>query len=131
MTGQGIVASVCGDKAKVLIKKQSACSHDCSECSSCTAPEYETLVSNPIGAKKGERVIIEDSGKKVFSVILLVYLFPVLLMIVCALLTEVYSLGALETISLFALIVAVWILAIKKANKKIHLEGKIGSVIKE
>ncbi len=131
MTGQGSVVETNGNKAKVLIRKMSACSHNCSECSTCTAPEYETIVSNPIGAKKGDKVIIEDSGKKVFSVIALVYFLPVLLMIVCALFAEIYALGAVKTVMLFALIVLIWVFVIKKANKKIHLEGKIVSVIKD
>ena len=131
MTGQGTVVSTDFARAKVLIKKQSACSHDCSECSTCIFPEYETTVLNPIGAKIGDRVIIEDEGKKVFAVIFLVYLLPVLLMIASALVSEIYSLGAIRTILLFTLIIAVWIFVIKKANKKIHLEGKIVSVIKD
>ncbi len=131
MTGQGTVVSVSEAFATVLIRKTSACSHDCTECSSCTAPEYKTTVSNPIGAKIGDKVIIEAQSSKILTIALCVYILPVFLMLFASVLCEVLSFSAFATAVMFAAMIALWVLVIKKTNRSVKMQNVIVSVIKE
>lgn len=131
MTGEGRVVNTFSDYATVQIKKTSACSHDCNECSTCTAPSYEVKVLNPIGAKKGDRVLIEADTKKILSLSLLVYMLPVFLMIAAAAVCDFYGISALFTVLIFAVLFGGWFLFIRLANKKFKTQNTIVSVIKE
>ncbi len=131
MTGQGTVVSVSDNLATVLIRKTSACSHDCSECSTCTAPEYKMEVLNPIGAKLGDKVVIEAKSSKVLFIALCVYILPVFLMLFAAVLCDVMSFSSISTIVLFAFMILLWVLVIKKANHKLKLQNVIVSTLKE
>ncbi|MBE7051565.1 MAG: hypothetical protein E7395_03225 [Ruminococcaceae bacterium] len=129
MTGEGIVVSVSGTSAKVLIRKKSACSHDCSDCSACTAPTFETTVSNPLEAKVGDRVVIEGNTSKILGVSLLVYILPVFLLIVAAIVCDANSMGAASTALIFAVMLAIWIFVIRLSNKKFHTTNTIVGII--
>lgn len=67
--------------AEVFFERQSACSGDCHKCGGCGAVKEKLFVraKNQIGAKPGDRVIIESDTKSVMISILLVYLLPVVL----------------------------------------------------
>lgn len=129
MTGEGTVLSVSGTSATVLIRKSSACSHDCSQCSTCTAPAYETTVANPIGARKGDKVVIEASSARILGISLLVYILPVFLLIAAAIACEVCSFGAAATVFLFAFMIALWVVVIRLTNRKFHNSNTIVSII--
>ncbi len=131
LTGEGTVISVLGESAKVLIRKTSACSHDCSECSACTAPTFETTVSNPIGACIGDRVVIEARSSRILAISLLVYILPVFLLIAAAIACEAFSLGALEAVPIFVIMIALWVIAIKLTNKKVHTANTIVDILKD
>ena len=131
LTGEATVTSVSGNTATVLIRKTSACSHDCSECSACTAPTFETTVSNPIGARCGDRVIIEAQSSHILAISLLVYILPVFLFIAAAVVCEAFSFGIFKTLSLFVCMIALWVVVIKITNKKIHTSNTIVDIIKD
>ena len=128
MTGEGTVIRIKGDTATVSVRKASACSHDCSECSTCTAPVFETEVYNPIGAKPGDKVVIEADTKKILLLSLLVYMLPVMLFICAAVACEAMGLGGVVTALTFGCMILIWIFLIRIANKKIKTQNVIVSV---
>ena len=128
MTGEGTVIRTNGDTATVSIRKTSACSHDCSECQTCTAPVFETEVYNSVGAAPGDRVVIEADTGKILLLSLLVYMFPVILFICAAVVCEAMAVGGGVTALTFMCMAAVWFLVIRLANKKIKTQNVIVSV---
>lgn len=130
MTGEGIVSDVNGDKAIVTISKSSACGHDCASCGACSNPSYEISVLNKIGAKPGDKVIIESKTSLVLLASFILYIIPVLILIVAALICEHYSLGA-YSILIFAALGIGWFLIIRLTNKKLEIKNTIIKIIEE
>ena len=67
--------------AEVVHIRQSACSGDCHKCSGCGAAQ-ETMrltVRNPIGARPGDRVVIESGSGPVLAAAAVLYLLPLVL----------------------------------------------------
>ena len=67
------------DHAQIAVARQTACGHDCSECAGCGvsgAPVY-ARAKNSIGAKPGQKVVVESSTKNMLGIIALVYMVPV------------------------------------------------------
>jgi sigma-E factor negative regulatory protein RseC len=84
LTSQGTVKKILPDgRAVVEVTRQSACGHDCSECSSlCGAGgTISSVAENPLGARVGENVTIETPSKKIISAAALVYIVPLALLI--------------------------------------------------
>ena len=78
------VLSLDGNKAKVASDRPTACHNDCSRCEGgCGAMAAKERVvvtaDNPIGARAGDRVIIEAETRSVYFAVLLVYALPVVL----------------------------------------------------
>ena len=76
-------------RAEIVVARQSACAHDCHDCAGCggTPTPIHALVENPIGARAGQKVVVESSTKQVFGIILLVYMVPVILFFIAYFLT--------------------------------------------
>jgi len=70
-----------GEMAKISVPRKSACGHDCEECAGCgvSGTSVYAIAHNPIGAKPGDKVVVESSSKKLYSVMLVVYMLPLLL----------------------------------------------------
>ncbi len=71
--------------AEVFLERPSACGGNCHDCGGCGGDQKRIVVAtalNPIGAGVGDRVYIEANTKRIFSVILLVYLVPLVLFFV-------------------------------------------------
>lgn len=84
MTSRGTVKKILPDgRAVVEVTRQSACGHDCAECSSlCGASgAISSVAENPVGARVGETVTIETPSKKIISAAALVYIVPLALLI--------------------------------------------------
>jgi len=85
MEEEGLVVENRGGRAVVEIKRQSACKsceHSCGLAGdSHEIEEIEVEVSNPIGAKKGERVILEMGDRQVYFASIMIYLLPPIFMI--------------------------------------------------
>lgn len=83
-----------GSHAEISVPRKSACGHDCEECAGCgvSGAAVRARAVNAIGARVGEKVIVESDTKKMLGIVALVYLIPVALFLVCyvvsALLTE-------------------------------------------
>ncbi len=66
--------------AKISVPRKSACGHDCEECAGCgvTGTAVRARARNDIGARPGQKVVVESSTKKLLGVVVLVYLLPLL-----------------------------------------------------
>lgn len=67
--------------AEISVPRKSACGHDCEECAGCgvTGAAVKARAVNPIGARPGQKVVVESSTKKMLRIVALVYLIPVVL----------------------------------------------------
>ena len=78
MTGKGVVVKTDFKIATVRIRKSSACGHDCGECRACGGAEFLATVTNSVGAKVGDTVIIGAPSGKVLAYSFLLYILPIL-----------------------------------------------------
>lgn len=69
-----------GGRARLSVRRESACSGDCHKCAGCGAvAQTLTLTArNPIGARPGDRVWFESGSGPVLRGAVLVYLLPLL-----------------------------------------------------
>lgn len=126
MTGKGTVVSVNGEFAEVKIIKFGACSHDCAECSACTAPSYKAKVRNEVRASVGDTVVIENSSSAILFTALVMYIVPVILIICAA------AAAAAKNKTLIAALVTaalIWALALVCMNKKMPVSGTAVKII--
>ena len=70
--------------AEVTVARQTACGHDCEECAGCgvTGAAVHARALNPIGARPGQKVVVQSDTGKMLHIVVLVYLIPVLLFFV-------------------------------------------------
>lgn len=83
MTQDAIVTKVFSDgMAEVVVTRTTACGSNCGNCESCIFQnELKTQANNLVGAKPGQRVVIESQSSKIYKATLLVYILPILLMV--------------------------------------------------
>ena len=76
--------------AEISVPRKSACGHDCEECAGCgmTGAAIKARARNAVDAQPGDKVVVESSTKKLFGVIALVYLLPVIFFLLGYFLTE-------------------------------------------
>lgn len=82
MTQIATVESLLRDgKAEISVARKTACAHDCSECAGCgaTPSPVRAVAVNPIGARKGQKVVVESESKQIIGAALLVYILPFVL----------------------------------------------------
>jgi len=72
-----------GKHAMISVPRKSACGHDCEECAGCgvSGAAVEAVAVNHIGAKPGQKVVVESSTKKMLGIVTLVYTTPIALFI--------------------------------------------------
>ncbi len=70
--------------AEISVPRKSACGHDCEECAGCgvTGAAVHAKALNPIGARPGQKVVVQSDTGNMLRIIALVYLTPVLLFLV-------------------------------------------------
>lgn len=81
MTQRGVVRRrLGGDRVEVLVKRVSACSHDCGSCAGCGSmvkePELTAVAQDAFGAQVGQRVTVETESARVLGLAALIYLLP-------------------------------------------------------
>ncbi len=80
--------------AEVVVERLGICGGDCSECGEC---RYENLmksvVRNPIGAHRGQHVMIETPTKGVVKGALAIYILPLVMLFAGYLIADALSLG--------------------------------------
>ena len=69
------------DHAVISVPRKSACGHDCEECAGCgvTGAAVHAKAVNTVGAKVGQKVVVQIDTKKMLRIVALVYLIPVIL----------------------------------------------------
>lgn len=81
MTQEAVITKLLPDNmAEVVVTRGTACGSNCGNCESCI---YDTKVKavakNPIGAVRGEKVVISSKTSFVFGAAMLVYVMPLVL----------------------------------------------------
>jgi len=76
----GLVTAVKDGTAQIHFLRGSACAH-CGACLTVGESEMEVTLPNTLGAKQGDRVVVELSPKRVMQASLLAYAVPLLLLI--------------------------------------------------
>ena len=81
-TENGLVIRTFGTKAIVKTLKSEACA-GCASQHSCTSKgdDMEVEVTNPVGAKEGDRVVIHLAAASFLKATFLMYVFPILCLI--------------------------------------------------
>ena len=77
------------DHAEISVPRKSACGHDCEECAGCgvTGAAVHAKAINSIGARPGQKVVVESSTQKMLGIVAFVYMIPVALFMAGYLLT--------------------------------------------
>ena len=72
------------DHVEISVPRKSACGHDCEECAGCgvTGTAVKARAENPIGARPGQKVVVESSTQKMLGIVALVYAIPVALFLI-------------------------------------------------
>ena len=67
--------------AEVSVPRKSACGHDCEECAGCGVSGISVYARalNPVGARPGQKVVVESDTAKMLRIVSFVYLIPVVL----------------------------------------------------
>lgn len=67
--------------AIISVPRKSACGHDCEECAGCgiSGTAIRAKAINTIGARIGQKVVVESSTEKMLGIVALVYLTPIVL----------------------------------------------------
>ncbi len=131
MISKGVVTKTYSDKATVVIKRSSACGHDCGECNLCKNPMIETEILNPIGAKVGDTVLIEASNGAVIKNAFLLYILPVIVFFVSYILAgALFKAGYLKFIFV-AVCLVLWFLYMRTYSKKNTITSIAREVIYE
>ena len=67
--------------AEISVPRKSACGHDCEECAGCGVSGVSVYVKalNTVGARPGQKVVVESDTKKMLKIVSFVYLIPVVL----------------------------------------------------
>ena len=81
MKQTGIVTEAENGYAMVVVRRESGCGGNCSQCAGCKESLKQVKALNKISAEKGDTVIIESSTAKVLLAALWVYIVPVILFI--------------------------------------------------
>ena len=97
-----------GGYAEISVPRKTACGHDCEECAGCgmTGAAIKARARNDIGAQPGDKVVVESSTRKIFGVVALVYVLPVVLFLLGYFLSEGLAEGARYAIAIAAFAVS-------------------------
>lgn len=122
MTNDAVVTRLVSDAtAEVKVIRLSACGGNCGSCEGCSRDnEVRAVANNPLGAKPGQRVVVESKTSGIFGVIITVYIVPLIFFLLGYALG--YLLGAKELVrillSFLALGICAFILVMSQRNKK-------------
>ena len=106
--------------AKVACLRQSACSGDCHKCSGCGAAKEVMIVEarNPIGASRGDLVVLESKTGPVMKAVGVFYVLPLILFFGGYLLGSLWNMGGICGCLGFVLAIALSVLYDRKIAKK-------------
>ena len=106
--------------ATVFLQRESACSGDCHKCSGCGAAKEVMVfeVQNPIGARRGDLVVIESKTGPVMKAVGMFYVLPLVLFFAGYALGALWNLGGLFGGLGFVLAIAACVLYDRKIAQK-------------
>lgn len=134
MTQDAIVRQVFDDgMAEVVVTRSTACGSNCGNCESCVfQSELKVTASNRIGARPGQKVVIESKSSKVYKAIMMVYIMPIVLFLlgyaIAALLGASEGLCIAVSFLALALSAALLVLWYKKRGNKNKISFAIISI---
>lgn len=99
MTQIATVDKILNDTYAVIsVPRKAACGHDCEECAGCgvSGSAVQAKAKNLVGARPGQKVVVQSDTKNMLGIIALVYFTPVLLFLLGYLLTISLSSVALR-----------------------------------
>lgn len=84
MTQTATVIELVDGKARIQVKRVSACAHNCDQCGGgCSemmkSAPVSVLAKNPLGAKPGDKVIVASDSGSILGAAAVVYLLPIVL----------------------------------------------------
>ena len=84
MTQTATVIELVDGKARVQVKRISACAHNCDQCGGgCSemmkSAPVSVLAQNPLGAKPGDKVVVASDTGSILGAAAMVYLLPIVL----------------------------------------------------
>lgn len=84
MTQEAVITKLLPDNmAEVVVTRGTACGSNCGNCESCIYDsKVKALAKNPIGALRGEKVVISSKTSFVFGAAILVYVMPLVLFLI-------------------------------------------------
>lgn len=98
MTQTAVVTEVIGNKARIQVKRVSACAHDCSKCGGgCSemmkSAPVSVLAKNHLGAKPGDKVVVASDSGSILGAAAIVYLLPIVLFFIGYFAAQAFSLS--------------------------------------
>ena len=133
MTQEAVVTKLLpSGMAEVAVKRTSACGGNCGSCESCVFQnELKTPALNRIGARPGQKVLIESQSSKIFKAAFLVYVLPLLFFLAFYLLAALLGLSeALRIAASFMGLIAGGVILVL-SQKKIRETDRITFTIIE
>lgn len=117
--------------AEISVPRKTACGHDCEECAGCgvTGAAVHARASNPIGARPGQKVVVESSTKKMLRIVALVYLIPVALFFLGYLAAMAVTASAAVQYTIAGLGFALGILAAIGYDRRLRARGGLSFTI--
>lgn len=69
-----------GERVEVLVRRMSACSHNCADCAGCGSmvkePDITAVAQDRLGAKVGQTVTVETASSRLLRLAAALYLLP-------------------------------------------------------
>lgn len=134
MTNEGIVTRLLSDsRAEVAVTRGTACGGNCGSCEACQYQnELKTVAVNRLGARPGQRVVIETSSSVIFGAALLVYVMPLVLFVFGYFISSI--LGASEGVCVlvsfvFLILSAVILVNTQRKGKKRSIDFNIIEIL--
>lgn len=122
MTQDAIVTKTLPENmAEVVVSRTTACGSNCGNCESCIFQnEIKTLAHNLIGARAGQKVIIESRSSVIYGAAFFVYIMPIIFFFIGYALA--YSMGLSEglcvAVSFLTLILSAAFIVYSERRKK-------------
>lgn len=107
--------------AEVVVTRLTACGGNCGGCEGCVYDnKVRAVANNLVGAKPGDKVVIESQSSKVFGAVALVYIMPLVFFLAGYFIAAAFGTaeGVCIAVSFAALLVSAVILVVSQKRKK-------------
>ncbi|MBO5734282.1 MAG: SoxR reducing system RseC family protein [Clostridia bacterium] len=126
----GTVISVDKDKAVVGVKRASACGENCANChGGCETTTATAVVQNTVGAGIGDMVKIQSDSGAVIKAAVVLYMLPVLVAIIAAVVAYCFGLGSILTVFIWVVAFFASFFVIKRFEKRLAPKSYITKVL--